>query len=166
MSNRVSKPNGETEPKKLNSSKRKRIRGKQSKLKVNKLNFVGNNADGLGNKMESLKNILRENPAAVFIQETHFKRSGRIKTTSSKKYTWYELNRTSDADKGENGGGIALGVINSLNPSWIREGDDDCESLTVEIWVEGFPIRLICGYRPQNYDKTCAQLFQYCSFAR
>ena len=154
MSNRVSKPSEETELRKLNASKRKRIRRKQSKLKVNKLNCVGNNADGLGNKLESLENMLKENPAGVFIQETHFNRPGRIKTPSSKKYTWYELNRTSNADKGERGGGIALGVLNSLKPSWISEGDDDCEALTIEIWVEGFPIRLVCGYGPQNYDKT------------
>ena len=154
MSNRVSKPSEETELRKLNASKRKRIRRKQSKLKVNKLNFVGNNADGLGNKLESLENMLKENPAGVFIQETYFNRPGRIKTPSSKKYTWYELNRTSNADKGERGGGIALGVLNSLKPSWISEGDDDCEALTIEIWVEGFPIRLVCGYGPQNYDKT------------
>ena len=43
--------------------------------------------------------------------------------------------------------------MNSLKPSWISEGDDDCEALTVEIWVEGFPIRLLCGYGPQNYDQ-------------
>ena len=71
---------------------------------INKLNFVGNNADGLGSKLESLENILRENPAAVFVQETHFQRPGRIKTPSSKKYTWYELNRTSEAEKGQMGG--------------------------------------------------------------
>ena len=43
-------------------------------------------------------------------------------------------------------------MVNNLKPCWISEGDDDCEALTVEIWVEGFPIRLICGYGPQNYD--------------
>ena len=50
------------------------------------------------------------------------------------------------------GGGIALGVLNCLDPSWISEGDDSIEALTVEIWVEGFPIRLLCGYGPQEYD--------------
>ena len=103
VSNRVSKPNEETEPRKLNSSKRKRIRRKLSKLKVNILNFVGNNADGLGNKLESLESMLKENPAGVFIQETHFNRPGRIKTPSSKKYTWYELNRTSQEEETKKG---------------------------------------------------------------
>ena len=76
------------------------------------------------------------------MQEIQSHRSGRIRTPSSGKYTWYKLHRTSAAEKGEKGGGIALGVVNSLQPSWINEGDDDCETTTVEIWVEGFPIRL------------------------
>ena len=42
--------------------------------------------------------------------------------------------------------------MNGLEPSWISEGDDDAEALTVEIWVEGFPVRLICAYGPQECD--------------
>ena len=57
------------------------------------------------------------------------------------------------AEKGEMGGGLAIGVLNILDPSWISEGDDEAEALTVEIWLEGFPVRLICGYGPQEYDK-------------
>ena len=37
-----------------------------------------------------------------------------------------------------------------LEPSWISEGDDNAEALTDEAWVEGFPIRLLCGYGPQE----------------
>ena len=69
-------------------------------------------------------------------------------------YTWYELNRTKDAPKGEGGGGVAIGVQNTLQPSWVSEGDDNSETITVEIGVEGFPIRLICGYGPQEYEGT------------
>ena len=97
--------------------------------------------------MESLENLLKEeNPSAIFLQETKLGRAGRIKTpTSRNKYTWYELHRTEEALKGKGGGGIALGVLNCLEPSWISEGDDNVEALTVEIWLEGFPIRLLCG---------------------
>ena len=94
----------------------------------------------------------------IYLQETLVKRSGRIKTPSSQKYTWYELNRTKKAPKGEKGGGIAIGVQNALEPSWISEGDDDFETLTVEIWVGSFPIRLICGYGPQDYDVANRQI--------
>ena len=137
----------------LNSSKRKRLRRKLNKTKISKLKFVGNNADGLLNKLESLENMLQENPSVFFIQETQMLRPGRIKTPSANRYTWYELHRTSKASKGEKGGGIAIGVLNVLQPSWVSEGDDDAEAITVEIWVEGFPVRLICGYGPQEYDK-------------
>ena len=82
-------------------------------MKLNKLLFVGNNADGLMNKLESLENILKENPSAIFLQEVQSYRPGRIKTPSSRKYTWYELHRTAEAEKGEKGGGIVLGVVNS-----------------------------------------------------
>ena len=153
MHDRVSQPVEEIESIKPNPSKRKRLRRKEKKVKINNLTFVGNNADGLMNKLESLENILSENPSVVFLQEIRSHRPGRIKTPSSGKYTWYELHRTSSAEKGQKGGGIALGVVNVLTPSWISEGDDDCEAITVEIWVEGFPIRLICGYGPQNYDQ-------------
>ena len=95
---------------------------------------------------------MSENPAAIFLQETKLERSGRIRTPSSRNYTWYELHRTANSQKGNKGGGLVIGVINNLNPSWISEGDDEAEALTVEIWVEGFPIRLVCGYGPQEYD--------------
>ena len=149
----VPQPEKETDVSKTNKSKQKRIRRKQNKTKLSTLKFIGNNADGIMNKLESLENILKENPSAIFLQETQSNRPGRIKTPSSKKYTWYELHRTQKAPKGEKGGGIALGVLNILEPSWISEGDDDAEAITVEIWIEGFPIRLVCGYGPQVYDK-------------
>ena len=79
-------------------------------------------------------------------------RSGRIKTPSCSKFTWYEIHRTINAEKGEKGGGVAIGVLIVLQPSWVSEGDDSAEAIAVEIWVEGFPIRLICGYGPQEYD--------------
>ena len=61
------------------------------------------------------------------------------------------------------GGGIALGVLNSLEPSWISEGGDEAEAITVEIWVEGFPIRLDCGYGPQENDSK-QRKGQFCEY--
>ena len=98
--------------------------------------------------------MLKENPSVFFLQETHLQRQGRITTPSANKYTWYELHRTIKSSKGEKGGGIAIGVLNVLQPSWISEGYDEAEAITVEIWVQGFPVRLICGYGPQEYDKS------------
>ena len=50
------------------------------------------------------------------------------------------------------GGGVAIGVLNELEPSWISQGDDNTEALTIEIWLDNFPVRLVCGYGPQEYD--------------
>ena len=93
-----------------------------------------------------------EKQSAILLQETKLCRSGRIRTPSSYTYIWYELHRTEKAEKGKSLGGLALGVVKSLNPSWVSEGDDSAEALTVEIWVEGFPIRLVCGYGPQEHN--------------
>ena len=49
---------------------------------------------------------------------------------------------------------MAIGVLNELEPSLINEGDNDAEALNIEIWVSGFPKRLICGYGPQEGDKN------------
>ena len=103
--------------------------------------------------MESLENlIISEKPAILFLQETKPGRSGRIKTPSSKKYIWFELHRTEQANKGVSGGGIAIGVIDVLEPSLISEGNDNVEAITVEIWIEQFPTRIVCGYGPQESD--------------
>ena len=137
-----------------NSSRRKRNRRKNNKRKIFMFKLFGNNVDGVLKKIESLENlIISESSSVLFFQEIKSGRPGKIKTPSSKQYTWYELHRTKMAEKGEMGGGLAIGVLNILDPSWISEGDDEAEALTVEIWLEGFPVRLICGYGPQEYDK-------------
>ena len=136
-----------------NKSKQKRLRRKHKKRKSLKMNLIGNNVDGILKKLESLENLIQhENPAVIFLQETQVKRAGRIQTPSASKFTWYEFNRTKNAEKGYKGGGVAIGVHNKLEPSYISEGDDDAEALTVEVWIEDAPIRLICGYGPQEYD--------------
>ena len=90
----------------------------------------------------------------LIFQETKVGRSGRIKTPSSKEFSWYELHISKEAEKGEMGGGLAIGVLNMLDPSFVSEGDDEAEAITVEILIEGFPVRLVCGYGPQEYDRN------------
>ena len=117
------------------------------------LKILGNNANSLLQKLESFENlIISEKPAIIFLQETKLGRAGEIKTPSRNKYIWSELHRTDKAVKGAKGGGIAIGVINQLEPSLISNGNDDIEVINVEIWLEGFPTRLICGYGPQECD--------------
>ena len=89
------------------------------KSKQVSLKLIGNNADGILNKLESLEHVINtENPGVLFLQETKVGRVGRIKVPSNSKYTWYELVRTKEAEKGEKGGGLAIGVLNTLEPSY------------------------------------------------
>ena len=82
------------------------------------LKLMGNNVNSLLHKLEALEFVLlEEKPSIIFLQETRLKRAGRIKTPSSSKFSWFELHRTEKAEKGVNGGGIAIGVLNSLEPS-------------------------------------------------
>ena len=137
----------------VNKSKQKRIRRRLSRKKEISLKLMGNNANSLFSKLEALEFVLFvEKPSAIFLQETRLGRPGRIKTPTSSKYIWYELHRTEAAEKGVKGGGIAIGVLNALEPSWISQGDDNTEALTIEIWLNSFPVRLVCGYGPQEYD--------------
>ena len=94
-------------------------------------------------RVEHVLNV--ENPSVLFFQETKLGRPGRIKTPSSSKFTWYKLHRTDLAEKGQGGGGLALGVLNSLEPSSISEGDDNAEALTVEIWASPLDYCVVMG---------------------
>ena len=55
--------------------------------------------------------------------------------------------------KNSSGGGLCTGVLKDLQPVWISQGDDEVECLTVEIWVNSFPIRIVNGYGPQAGDQ-------------
>ena len=54
------------------------------------------------------------------------------------------------------GGGIALGVIQDLNPILIRMGSDTTEAISVKINVNQFEIRLIVGYGAQENDRQAS----------
>ena len=112
---------------------------------------MGNNVAHLESKIESFENYLKtETPAVFMLQETKMKRAGKLKTETTKDYIIYEMLRKKDKVAG---GGLALGVLKALQPAFINEGDDEVETLTVEVWVEDFPIRLVVAYGPQNVDR-------------
>ena len=66
MYDQFSKSRKQSETDNLNKSKRKRVRRKEKKTQTSNLKFFGNNADGLINKLESLENMLKENPSVFF----------------------------------------------------------------------------------------------------
>ena len=86
-------------------------------------------------------------PSIFFVEETKMKRQGQIKSKNSEKYVIYELIR-----KGRAGGGLAIGVVKELNPTWISEGDNMTEILTVQVNAQDFAIRCVAGYGPQEND--------------
>ena len=135
----------------LNRSKRKRNRRKESRRNKNKNKFVkivGVNAAGILNKLDSFENLIRsEEPSIFCLQETKAKKENQIKTESTKRYTIYELLR-----KNSNGGGLCVGVLKDLQPCWLSQGDDEVEFITIEVWIDDFPIRVLNAYGPQLGD--------------
>ena len=47
---------------------------------------------------------------------------------------------------------ICIGVNKDLRSVWISQGDDEVEALTVEIWADDFPVRVVTAYGPKLGD--------------
>ena len=129
------KHNSHSKPKNRRTCKRKyKIQPKPNILKM-----VGVNAAGLASKLNSFDKILSDlMPGVFFVQETKMRKMGNIKTECAKKYQIYELVR-----KCGGGGGLALGVIQNLSSVWLGEGDDEIESISVQITVHEMRIRCV-----------------------
>ena len=54
--------------------------------------------------------------------------------------------------KNRDGGGLALGCLKELRPVWVREGADNVEALSVEIFVKKMIIRCVVAYGCQEND--------------
>ena len=96
---------------------------------------MGINAAGLRSKLFSFKKVLNDlKPSVFFIEETKYKDAGRLKLDG---YLIFEKVRKSKV----NGGGLAIGCVRELNPVWVREGEDEVETLSVDIFVRNMKIR-------------------------
>ena len=85
------------------------------------------------------------------LEETKLKKQGQINTKWSKNYYIFELLRK---EKKICGGGLAIGVKKELEPTWVGEGDDDCEILVVQAKLKDINTRCIVGYGPQAGDSV------------
>ena len=113
------------------------------------LRLVGINSAGLSSKLASFDKMLKDlQPGIFFVEETKLKRQGKIKTEHSEKYVIFELVR-----KEKGGGGLVIGVVKELNPTWISEGDDEVEILTMQINPKDFSIRCVGGSGQQENIK-------------
>ena len=94
------------------------------------LRFMWFNSAGLQSKLFTFKKVLTELvPSVFFIQETKFKDIGHLKLDN---YVIFEKVR---ANK-DGGGGLALGCVPELKPVWVREGPNDVEALSVNIFIK------------------------------
>ena len=96
--------------------------------------------------MLTLKKVIAElKPSVFFVEETKFKDEGKIKL---EKYIIFEFVRKSR----DGGGGLALGCVKQLKPSWVREGDENVEALSVEIFVQSMKVRCCAAYGCQESE--------------
>ena len=80
-----------------------------------------------------------------FVEETKYRDSGKLKVAN---YEIFELVRQSR----DGGGGLAIGCLTELQPTWVREGDDQVESFSVEIFLKKMKIRCCVAYGCQESD--------------
>ena len=123
----------------------KRHRRKSSKNVSKKLRLLGVNAAGIKSKMTSFKKIISDlNPTLFFIEETKFKETGKMRDMEN--YVVFEKVR----ENGTGGGGIAIGCLKDLYPALVREGKDDIEAISIEIFLKKIKVRCLVAYGPQE----------------
>ena len=126
-------------------SRAKRGKRKSTKTYKKSLRFLGVNAAGLRSKLMTFRKVITElRPSVFFIEETKFKDTGKLKVEN---YVIFELVR-----KTMNGGGLALGCDKDLQPAWLREGGEQVEALSVQIFVKDMKIRCCIAYGCQENE--------------
>ena len=122
------------------------------------LNLLGVNAAGLSCKLFSFDKLLEDiNPGVFFVEETKMRKIGMIKTSHSANHKIYEKIR----QNGRKGGGLAIGVSHNLSPAWVGEGENENETLAVEITVNDFRIRCVVAYGPQETGPTYEEKIRF-----
>ena len=132
----------------MNKTKQKGKRGRRKSKQniVKRIRFLGVNTAGLRPKLLTFKKVVKElMPSVFFLEETKYKDTGRFKLPN---YDIFELVRESK----DGGGGLALGCLKELQPAWVREGNDQVEALSVEIFLKGIKIRCCVAYGCQEND--------------
>ena len=110
------------------------------------LRLLGVNSAGIRSKMMTFKKVLNDlKPGVFFLQETKMKEIGRLKCEN---YIVFENIR----ENRDGGGGVAIGALEELNHVWVKEGNGQVETLSINIFVKNLKIRCCVAYGPQETD--------------
>ena len=105
--------------------------------------FGGLNPDGARGKWGTIKKAVRDTGASIWMmQETKCTAEGNLKLDG---FITYEHLRSKGG-----GGGLALSARTDLNPSFVRDGGEEVEALTIDIQVRQMGISCTTAYGPQE----------------
>ena len=94
-------------------------------------------------KLFTFKKVLNElKPSVFFVEESKYREEGKLKIDN---YIIFELVRDS-----REGGGLAIGCVRDLCPVLVRKGNDEIESISVEISVKKMKMRCCAAYGLQE----------------
>ena len=82
----------------------------------------------------------------VLSLNTPFKEEGKLNIEN---FQIFELTR----DSKDGGGGLAIGCVKELKPVLVRKGNDNVETMTIDIVLQKMKIKCIVGYGPQENAK-------------
>ena len=104
-----------------------------SKKNVNEqMKILSCNASNLNSKLYSLENVVNSLNLSLFcLQETFMAKEGNIRFKNSDYYHIFEQVRVN-----KKGGGLAIGALKTLQPKWIKQGNEPIEALTIQIYVQ------------------------------
>ena len=119
-----------------------------------KLSLLGNNVNGLRNKLDTLYNNIKYfRPSIITLQETKFKSKGMVKLNG---YEIFEFIRSDGS-----GGGLLTAVDENLDPAEVECADSgDTEILIVQCRVGNFNLRIVNAYAPQE-DETSGETVDF-----
>ena len=122
-----------------------RKRSNKNKSRKIKVSILGNNANGLASKLDSLENNIREFQPTI--QETKLCKKGLVNIQN---YQIYEHTRT------DSGGGGLMTAVHGNCISVVVSSDESSqlEILVVQVRVGEYNIRVINAYGPQEDSKS------------
>ena len=107
--------------------------------------FAGFNPNGYKSKVTTIKKFIRETKSAIVtMQETKCSQVGQINLDGFHTYEHIRSNKE--------GGGVALSACKDLQPTFISDGGEGVEAITVDIHLKEISISVISAYGPQESD--------------